>query len=90
MSKNTFEPNWVSKPGDTIKDCMDEKNLSYPEMAMKMRWSVREVKDLVNAKIKIDSKVAEQLSEIFNVSKQFWINREQHYRDGLIRLGLKE
>lgn len=90
MGDNTFLPNWVSKPGETIKDCMDEKEISYPEMAMKMQWSVREVKNLVNAKIKIDSKVAEQLAEIFNVSKQFWINREQYYRDGLIRLGLKE
>lgn len=85
-----FKPNWVSKPGTTIEECMEERNISYPEMAIKMQLSVKEVEELIDAKIKIDDKIAKQLSEIFGVSTQFWINREQHYREGLIRLGLKE
>ncbi len=104
----SFNPNWVSKPGSTLKDLMLLKNLTITDLAMLLQKEVfekaeeedlsekefefiqfkcdRYVYDLLDAKIEIDDKLADKLSKIFKTSKEYWIKREEDYREGLKKI----
>lgn len=86
---SSFNPNWASKPGDTILDILHERNISLAEFALLMNSNENEIKALINADIKINKKIAEQLHNIFGASVEFWIRREKQYRNQLKKLNLK-
>jgi HTH-type transcriptional regulator / antitoxin HigA len=81
-----FKPNWVSKPGSTMKDIMQEKGMSLWKFASEMNISETEAKKLLDAEIKITKRTAAQLSQVLGASSEFWVNRERHYRNELKRL----
>ena len=85
---NTFNPNWVSAPGDTILDLLENKDLTSKEFSEMLGLSLKDTHLLLNGDYEINDELAEKLFISFSISKQFWINREKNYRDGLKR-GLK-
>ncbi|MCP8687282.1 ImmA/IrrE family metallo-endopeptidase [Marinobacterium sedimentorum] len=86
MSEATsFQPDWVSPPGETIKDILTERALNISDFSEMMGFSQKSAKDLLHGKLKIDNDVANSLETIFGASKEFWINRERNYRLGLER-----
>lgn len=80
---NNFNPNWVSKPGNTISEILSEKNLSIYEFAIKMNLTENNAKKLINSDLKITKNIAFKLSEVLGASSDFWIRREKHFRDGI-------
>ena len=85
---NTFNPNWVSAPGDTILDFLEHKDITSQEFSKMVDLSITDVHFLLNGEYEITDELAEKLSIAFSISKQFWINRENTYRTGL-KKGLK-
>lgn len=83
---NDFNPNWVSKPGATIKDILLKRNISIEDFALKMEMSTLDVKKLINANIKITNKIAKKLNSVLGPSVEFWINRERFYKKEVKRL----
>jgi len=83
-----FNPNWVSKPGDTMQDILDEKNMSLGQFANEMNLTKSDARQLIDADMEINDELANKLSSVLGASPQFWINREQHYRKELKRLNL--
>jgi HTH-type transcriptional regulator / antitoxin HigA len=78
----TFEPNWKSPPGDTIKDIIDEKNIPIKVFLDKMDMSLVDIMKLLDGNIIIDENIASKLSDVLGSSKEFWLNREKQYRQG--------
>lgn len=85
---NTFNPNWVSAPGDTILDLLEYKDMTSEEFSKMVDLSISDAHLLLNGEYEITDELAEKLSIAFSISKQFWINRENTYRTGL-KKGLK-
>ena len=85
---NTFNPNWVSAPGDTILDLLEYKDITSEEFSKMVDLSLSDAHLLLNGEYEITDELAEKLSIAFSISKQFWINRENTYRTGL-KKGLK-
>ncbi|HDJ9379622.1 TPA: ImmA/IrrE family metallo-endopeptidase [Escherichia coli] len=75
-----FQPDWVSPPGDTIIDLMDEHGLSGEELSKRIGLSLIRGKQLLEGKIRLNESLACKLEELFNVSTDFWIKREVAYR----------
>ena len=82
---NEYEPDWVSPPGDTIRDALEESNcpLSRPQM------TDAQFEDLLSGKLEIDDSLAQALSDLYGPTKDFWINRERQYREYLKKLQVK-
>lgn len=83
---NDFSPNWVSAPGETILDLMQEKRLSVKDFAQKIGESVRFTDDLINGSIQINTTLAKKLENTIGGSEYFWITRENQYRSNSDRL----
>lgn len=80
---NTFNPNWVSAPGDTIKDILEERNIPVHEFARGIHLNLDKTELLLAGDYEIDVNLAWVLGQYFGISAQFWINRETTYRNGL-------
>ena len=75
-----FRPDWVSPPGDTIADLLDEKNWTQRELASRMGVSKKHINDLVRGKATLSPKVAVSLATVLGGDEAFWLEREAQYR----------
>jgi plasmid maintenance system antidote protein VapI len=85
---DSFVPDWVSPPGDTIADIVGERELDAAEVAKQLGLSEPEFGDLLLGATLTDE-LAEKLAAVLGGTAQFWRTREQQYRDGLKRQRLK-
>ena len=88
VSDNEFNPDWVSAPGDTIIDLMDEHGFNEEEFSKKIGLSLTKGRELISGELILTEKIANKLELLFEVSMNFWLSRENKYRkhkDAIIR-----
>lgn len=84
--KSDFHPNWVSAPGDTMADILEERNVSQLEFAQRIGLTLEQAEELLKGHARITIELARQLEVVLGGSAAFWVNRESQYRDDLARL----
>jgi len=88
--KSDFHPDWVSAPGDTMVDILEERDISQLAFAQRIGLSVEQAKELLQGRARITIEIARQLEVVLGGSAAFWVNREYQYRDDLARLHSEE
>ncbi|OIO69532.1 MAG: addiction module antidote protein, HigA family [Zetaproteobacteria bacterium CG_4_9_14_3_um_filter_49_83] len=81
----TFSPDWISTPGDTILDLLEERGWKQTEFAERIGFSPKHVSQLINGKSAITEDAAIRLERVLGSSARFWMNRESQYREALAR-----
>lgn len=81
----SFQPDWVSPPGDTISDLLEEKDWSQAEFAQRCGYTTKHVSQLVNGKATITEDTAIKLERVLGSSARFWMTREAQYRESVAR-----
>lgn len=82
----TFQPNWSSSPGNTIYDILEEKNISLKHFADCMKAPIDFTEKLINGQILINKEIAEKLQVNLGATVDFWVNREEQYRESINRI----
>ncbi len=82
----SFSPDWVSPPGATVLDLMEERRVSIKDFAIETRRSTNAVARFLNGIEPLTNDWAIQLTQYFGASIDFWLRREEQYRNGLLRL----
>lgn len=82
---SVFRPDWVSPPGDTIADLLEENGWSQAEFAGRVGYTTKHVNQLINGKASITDETAVRLERVLGSSAQFWLAREAQYRESLAR-----
>ncbi|MEY4583455.1 MAG: hypothetical protein RL701_8158 [Pseudomonadota bacterium] len=80
-----FSPDWVSPPGDTIAELLDEKGWDQAALADRMGLTHKHINDLVRGRAAISPDAAQRLSTVLGSTIEFWLTREAHYRATLQR-----
>ena len=80
-----FEPNWVSPPGDTILDLLEERGWPQNEFAQRAGYTSKHVSLLVNGKAPITEDTAFRLERVLGGTVYFWLSREAKYREAIAR-----
>ncbi len=88
--KSTFNPDWISPPGDTILDFMEERDWNQVELADRLGFSTKHLNQLIKGKVSLTDEAALRLERVLGASADFWLNREAKYRERLARLNAKE
>lgn len=79
-----FDPDWVVRPGDTLREFMEENNLPKSALALACGRMPLELLDKVlNGRTEITEKIAEGLEIGTQISAFLWLNLERAYRAGL-------
>lgn len=83
MTTMSFSPDWVSPPGDTIADLLDERGWTQTEFADRLGTSRKFVNQLMSGEASIDEGTALRLEQVLGGTNRFWLNRESVYRAGV-------
>ena len=68
-----FAPDWVSPPGDTITDIIEEKGWNQQELAERLGMSEKHLSHLVNGKVPLTDDVARKLATVLGSTIGFWL-----------------
>lgn len=80
-----FQPDWFSKPGDTLLTLMEQRELSTESLAQKLGCTHAIVLGLLNGAVAIDSELASSLSKHVGGTQKFWEMRQHRYQAALAR-----
>ena len=83
--KTRFECDWVSPPGDTIEDALEEQGMSQIEFAERTGFSKKHVNGLIKGSVAITAETALKLEAVLGAPAAFWLRREMEYREDLAR-----
>ncbi len=79
----TFTPNWVSPPGETIADLLDDRQWTLAELAERTGFTVQHVNELITGCAPITAETAADLDRVLGGTVEFWLTREVRYRAAL-------
>lgn len=85
----TFNPDWVSAPGDSIQEILEHYKLTPEWLAAQLELTQDDTQKLLEGDLEITDELSSQLARSLRGSADFWKNRERHYREGLAK-GLKK
>ncbi len=81
-----FRPDWVSPPGDTIADLLEERDWSQSELAGRLGYTTKHISQLINGKAAITEHTALRLERVLGGGAGFWLAREAQFRAQRARL----
>ncbi len=78
---NSFTPDWISPPGDTVLDLLEEREWSQQELAARLGYSTKHVNQLIKGHVPLSEEAAVRLHSVLGGSVGFWLTREAQYRE---------
>jgi HTH-type transcriptional regulator / antitoxin HigA len=81
--QNQYAPDYVSPPGETLQEILEERGMSQAELAERTGRPKKTISEITNGKTAITPETALQLERVLGVSASFWNNRERQYREAL-------
>ncbi|MFB2923975.1 MULTISPECIES: HigA family addiction module antitoxin [Aerosakkonema] len=82
---NQYMPDYVSPPGETLLETIEELGISAGDLAQKIGIGKQEIDEIIAGESPITNIVVLKLEEVLGISATFWINRERNYWDALTR-----
>lgn len=77
--KNQYLPDYISAPGETLLEALEERGMSQAELARRAGRPKKTINEIVKGKTAITPETALQLERVLGIPTRFWINRQQHY-----------
>jgi len=81
-----FTPDWVSPPGETIADLLEERDWTQAQLAERLGYTTKHVSLLINGKASVTEEAALKLERVLGSTAAFWLNREAQYRAQLAKI----
>jgi plasmid maintenance system antidote protein VapI len=85
MADDRFQPDWFSKPGDTLSALMANRGLTPMHLAERLGCESITVRRLLAGTTGIDQRLADGLSQTVGGTVRFWHNRQSAYEQSLAR-----
>jgi len=85
MKDKDYQPDWFSKPGDTLAELMARKGLTVAQLSESTELSKECIAQLLAGARPIDDKIAEALAPALGSSSSFWKKRQAAYDNALER-----
>lgn len=83
MLTQEYAPDFVSPPGETLADVLEEQGMTQADLARRAGLSKKTVNRIVKGKEPITPETALKLERVLGIPARFWLAREQHYREFL-------
>lgn len=80
----------ATPPGATIKEQLNDREMSQKEFAARMDMSEKHISKLVNGEVQLTPEVAVRLEVVLGAPARFWTGLEAIYREKLIRVRIEQ
>lgn len=84
--QNQYTPDYVSQPGETLMEKLEELGMSQAELAQRMGRPHKTINEIIRGKASITPETALQLEHVLGIPASFWNNRERQYRQHLAQI----
>ena len=74
-------PDWVSPPGETILDILEERGWSRSELAQRTGYTQKHIDQLIKGTASLTEETALKLEQVLGSTAGFRLNREALYRE---------
>jgi Zn-dependent peptidase ImmA (M78 family)/plasmid maintenance system antidote protein VapI len=81
----TFNPDWFSKPGDSLRALMIRRGVSPCDLAHHLNGGMATLRGLLNGSKDLDGSDAAVLARTLGVTESFWLKRQANYAEALER-----
>ncbi|WP_050627364.1 ImmA/IrrE family metallo-endopeptidase [Bradyrhizobium viridifuturi] len=85
MPEASFQPDWFSKPGDTLLSLMEERALTSETLAKLLGCDTATIHGLLSGSVAVDEHLATGLSRYVGATPSFWRARQVKYFEALSR-----
>jgi len=75
--------NDVTPPGETLKEALEERNMSIDDLALTTRETTIYIQDFINAKVPLIDGFTRGLERALDIPADFWLALEHNYRESL-------
>lgn len=75
-----YQPDQLSPPGATVRDCMTERCISKLAMADSLNLASEDLEKLLDGDLPLTEEIAEKLAIGVGANAKFWLRREATYR----------
>jgi len=89
-STQALTPDWISPPGDTILDFIEERDWTQKKLSQRLGCSDKHINQLINGKSALTDDMAFKLEKVVGGSSGFWVSREAKYRESLAKIDATE
>ena len=86
MTHTQYRPDYVSPPGETLLEALEEREMTQAELAQRTGRPKKTINEIVKGKAAITPETALQFERVLGIPATFWNKREQQYREALARL----
>ena len=83
MTTATYTADWVSAPGQTMLEMLDESSRSISDLASHLGCRVGSLQALIAGEEHLTDTTASSLASFFDTTPSFWLKRESRFRAGL-------
>ena len=80
-----YLPDWISPPGETVLDILEERGWSQADLAERTGYTRKHINLLIKGSASITEEAALKLERVIGNTAGFWLNREAQYREALAR-----
>lgn len=77
--QNQYQPDYVSPPGETLAEALQERSMSQAELARRTGRPKKTINEIIKGKTTITPETALQLERALGIPARFWNNRQQQY-----------
>lgn len=77
---DNIKRDWISPPGHTIEDLLEERNWTQAQLADRLGLSRKHVSELITGKAAFSEAIAIELARVLGSTIGFWLSREAGYR----------
>lgn len=84
-NRSEMLPDWISPPGDTIEDLLEERGWTRVEFAQRTAFTPKHINELLKGRAPISADTAAKLARVLGSTPEFWLVREARYRAALER-----
>jgi addiction module HigA family antidote len=78
-------PDWISPPGETIIDILEERGWTQAELAERTGFTRKHINQLIKGNASITEETALKLERVLGSTAGFWLSREAQYRESIAR-----
>lgn len=83
--KYKFEPDYITHPGETLKEKLEEIGMSQKEFAVRVGKPVKTISEIVNGKSAVVPETAVRFEKVLGIPASYWLLHQSNYDEFLAR-----
>jgi len=83
MSKNEYNPTFISPPGETLREALKEREITQADLEKTLNLDFHTVEGLLQGVIPLTEEISAGLESATGIPASFWKSSEKRYRENL-------